>query len=103
MFNQVCELLKTEYVKDEVGNTVESVTSREVYCREQSVKFREFYAASETGLRPDIVLVIADYYDYNLEPLVRYQGEVYNVLRTYRTGTELELTLSKRTGHIGEA
>jgi hypothetical protein len=39
--------------------------------------------------------VLEDYLDYNGETLVKYGADLYRVIRTYRTGQELELTVGR--------
>ena len=36
----------------------------------------------------------SDLLDYNGEPYVQYEGTLYRIMRTYRTGQEIELTLT---------
>lgn len=79
-------------------------TSREVFCEERSVGQKEFYAAHGTDFRPERKLVLADYLDYEGETLVEHNGQRYRILRTYRNGQELELTVArspKEDGGIG--
>ena len=70
-------------------------TSRDVLCRVRSIGQREFYAANATDFHPEMTLVLADYLDYQDETLVEYNGTRYRVLRTYRTGQSLELTVER--------
>lgn len=78
-------------------------TRTEVFCGFRSIGMREFYTASTTDFHPELKLVLADYLDYNGETLVDYNGQRYRVLRTYRTGQELELTLERAPWEDGEA
>ena len=39
--------------------------------------------------------MLADYLDYDGEVLIQYNDELYRVVRTYRTGQELELTAER--------
>ncbi len=81
----VAVLIKREYGKEDV--------KREVFCGFRSIGMREFYAASTTDFHPELKLALADYLDYNGETLVDYDGQRYRVIRTFRNGQELELTL----------
>lgn len=95
--NDILYLIQQTQTVDEYGDPVTNETSREVFCREASVGQSEFYQAHATGLKPEIKLVLADYLDYDGEQLLRYapkgktDPELYRILRTYRTGQELEL------------
>jgi hypothetical protein len=66
-------------------------TRREVFCRQESISRSEFYQAQATDLRPELVLILADYLDYEGEHVCIYGGDWYRVIRTYRKGQELEL------------
>ena len=68
---------------------------RELLCGLRSISRSEFYQAAATDYRPELVFILADYLDYNGETLVRYEGQYYRVIKTYRHGLELELTVSK--------
>ena len=92
---EVVTLLKREYGKADI--------KREVFCGCRSIGMREFYAASTTDFHPELTLVLADYLDYENETLVDYNGKRYRVLRTYRKGLELELTLEQASAEDGEA
>lgn len=70
-------------------------SSREVFCGLRSVGRSEFYQANATGYKPELVFVLADYLDYNDETLVDFNEKRYRVIRSYRTGQELELIVTK--------
>lgn len=91
----VAILIKREYGKDDI--------KREVFCGVLSIGMREFYAASTTDFHPELKLILADYLDYNGETLADYNGQRYRILRTYRTGQELELTLERAPAEDGGA
>ena len=96
--NEVAVLIKREY---KGATRVE--TKREVLCGVRSIGMREFYAANGTDFHPELKLVLADYMDYNDETLADFNGQRYRILRTYRTGQELELTLERAAEEDGEA
>ena len=91
----VAVLIKREYGKEDV--------KREVFCGFRSIGMREFYAASTTDFHPEAKLVLADYLEYDGETLVDYNGQRYRIIRTYRTGQELELTLERAPLEEGAA
>lgn len=92
---EVVTLIKREYGKDDA--------KREVLCGFLSIGMAEFYAASTTDFHPELKLVLADYLDYENETLADYTGQRYRILRTYRKGQELELTLERAPVEDGEA
>jgi len=88
--NEVAILIKRTY---DGATRVEN--QREVLCGFRSIGMKEFYSANSTDFRPELKLVLADYLDYDDETLVDYNGQRYRILRTYRAGQELELTLER--------
>lgn len=96
--NEIAVLIKRTY---EGAKLVE--TKREVICGTRSVGMREFYASNGTDFHPEMKLVLADYLDYDGETLADYAGQRYRILRTYRTGQELELTLERASQEDGVA
>lgn len=91
--NDILILIQQTQGVDEYGDPAITENRRTVFCRKASIGQAEFYQAHATGLKPELKLVLADYLDYNDEQLVEYNGQVYRVLRTYRTGMELELVV----------
>ncbi len=90
---EILTLITVTQTVDDYGDPVIQETARDVFGRLQSIGQSEFYQAHATGLKPELKFILADYLDYNEETLVEYDGQRYRVLRTYRAGLELELTL----------
>lgn len=78
---------------DEFGDVAYTEVPRQVFCRKASIGQKEFYQANAMGLQPEMKFVLADHLDYQGETLVEYDGQRFRILRTYRTGRELELTV----------
>lgn len=91
--NEVLTLIKRTPDVDANGDPVTTETRRDVFARMSSIGMREFYAASSTDFHPEAKFVLADYLDYDDETLVIHDGHPFRVLRTYRNGQELELTV----------
>lgn len=97
--NDVLTFITRVQSSDEYGDPVVTETERTIFCREASVGQKEFYQAHAVGLKPELKLVIADYLDYRGEQLLYYvprgqtAPELFRILRTYRTGQELELVV----------
>jgi len=72
-----------------------SDSRRDVLCGLRSVGHTEFYEAHATEYHPELKFVLADYLDYEGEALVKHGADLYRVIRTYRTGQELELTVGR--------
>ena len=100
MYNDIAYLIqKTTNGVDEYGDPKIVETQKQIYCNIMSIGQKEFYDAQTVGTKPELKIVLADYYDYNDEEdviVVDYRGKTrYQVLRTYRVlgSNELEITL----------
>ena len=91
--NEILNLIQTAETADEYGDLVVEETPRRVFAKLGSIGQKEFYQAQAVGLQPELKFVLADYLDYNGEQLVDYNGQRYRILRTFRKGQELELTV----------
>jgi len=109
MYDEIICLIKRTPVKDASGKPVLgddgrqkiSETSREVFCRQLNIGTKEFYQASAVDRHPEAKVALPDYLDYEGETLADYNGQRYSVLRTYRVGCELELTLERAAKEAG--
>lgn len=90
--NGVLKLIKQITGVDEYGDPTVTEATREIFCGTRSIGQKEFYQAHAVGFQPEVKFVLADYLDYDNEPIVENDGQRYRVLRTYRVGQELELT-----------
>ena len=99
--NDLLTLIQQTKSVDAYGDPVITETTRDVFCGLRSIGQKEFYQAHAVGLQPEHKFVLADYLDYNDEALVAYMGQRYRVLRTYRTGQELELVCYREVNPDG--
>lgn len=88
----ILTLIRQDHGVDEYGDQVLTETTREVFGELRSIGQKEFYQAQAVGLQPELKFVLADYLEYENEQLVEHDGQRYRVLRTYRTGQQIELT-----------
>lgn len=100
MYNEILTLIQRTEEPDEYGDLVVAKASREVFCSVRSIGQKEFYQAQAVGLQPEIKFVLADHLDYENETLVEYGGQCYRVLRTYRSGQELELVCYQEVNSV---
>lgn len=100
MYNDVITLIKTTNTTDEYGDTIETISKREVFAQIKSVGMKESYEALAHGLKPECVFVLADYYDYDGEKDIEYNGTHYSVFRQYKKigANELELVVTADGG-----
>ena len=100
MYNDVIELGKPAVVEDDYGNQSKEYVFREVFAEVKSVSQSEYYTAAQSGLKPVFKMILADYYDYDEEDTVLYGGVLYHIIRTYRNGLQLELTVEKKIAGV---
>lgn len=98
--NEVLTLIQQAQGVDDYGDPVITETTREVFARIGSIGQKEFYQAQAVGLQPELKFVLADYLEYDGEPMVEHNGQRYRVLRTYRKGQELELTVYREVNPV---
>ena len=94
MYNDIAYLTKRVKTgqKDEYGDDVyEYERQSSIFVKVKSVTRSEFYTAQTAGYDPQIIFEIADYYDYDGQAFIEYDGAVYKVIRTYRTDISLEI------------
>ena len=100
MYDNIIKLIAESSTVDEYGDTVATQTERTIFAEVKSIGQSEFYQAQAVGLKPEIKFVIADFYDYQNEKILRYapfngEEDTYTILRTYRTNNRLEIVCKR--------
>ena len=98
--NSVLTLIQQTRGVDDYGDPVVTEVTREVFAKLGSIGQKEFYQAHAVGLQPELKFVLADYLDYSDEPMVEHEGQRYRILRTYRKGQQLELTVYREVNPL---
>lgn len=88
LFRDVISLITVTTTENELGDTIEVSTERQVFADKQSVRQSEFYQAAATGLRPELMFVVRTI-EYNGETKLKYNGKEYTIIRTYDKDGEL--------------
>lgn len=86
--------------KDEINQIVEKTrTTASVYAEVLSISQSEFFEAGRLGFQPELKVVMYDF-EYNDEKIVRVNGKLYSVYRTYYVigSDRVELYLEERGG-----
>ncbi|MBQ4030111.1 MAG: phage head closure protein [Bacilli bacterium] len=99
-YSEIIYLLTEGIGEDDIGNQISSLTSsKKCYAKTQSVRTNEFYSAVEIGLTPSIEFVIKKL-NYNGEPRVEWNNEVYEVIRVVEPKNKFDIVLvcSKKIG-----
>jgi SPP1 family predicted phage head-tail adaptor len=102
MFDASITLKAVTPTQNTYGDELETIVEKEMFARVKSVGMKEKYLAMEQGLNPEIVFVISDYLDYGNQEFVEHENVTYKVMRTFRSGKELEI-VCQRTGNLGTA
>ena len=94
----VIKLISEAYSKDEFGIDVITETAVEVFARIDSISAREFHAAGQNDIKPELKITVnAD--EYGGEKIVEHSGQRYSVYRTYRAlENSLELYVERKVG-----
>ncbi len=99
MYNDIIKLISENKTINEYGDTEVAYTENEVFAQVKSITQTETYQAMGQDLKPELKFVLADYYDYNDEKIIKYTRvdteEEYSVIRTYKTNNELEIVVKK--------
>lgn len=94
------DLVQVSIETDDLNQLVESTrTTATVFAEIGSVSQTEFFNAGRLGFQPSLKATIYDF-EYNDEPIVKYNGKPYSVYRVYYVnGTDrVELYLEERGG-----
>lgn len=111
MIDGVATLISEAETYDQYGNRVGTLTERDVFCRVSGVTRSEYYQAATVDLQPEITITLSDYADYQGEKVVRMDGVLYSVIRTYRDAgshhsgrgmdaNAIELVLERKIGVV---
>ena len=91
-------LLKTTYTQDDLGEWTETSEEVNVFAYVSSVTISEFYQAGLQGMKPEYRFLIW-LTEYDNEELLKYDGKVYSVYRTYlRDDGRIELYVTLKKG-----
>lgn len=94
MYDTPLTLERPVYGKNSNGDMTNTATVRKnVMCEVKSVRQSEFYQSAAAGFKPELMVQIADYRDYQGEKTAVVDGVRYKILRTYKKNTVLEIVL----------
>lgn len=85
-------------IRDESGQPISIGSEREVFAQVDSITRSEFFDAGRNGLNPEFKMTMF-FYDYHGERIVKYNGLVYAVYRTYHGRNDtIELYVERKGG-----
>lgn len=94
------DLVQVTTETDDLNQIVEKTrTTATVYAEISSVSQTEFFSGGRIGLTPSLKATVYDF-EYNDEPIVRFNSKLYSVYRVYYVnGTDkAELYLEEKGG-----
>lgn len=83
MYNHELTLISYTTTKDEIGNPIKTPIREMVLCKVRSIGSSEYYNAQVSNLKPEIKFIIHDF-EYSDQKEVEFEGNKYQVMRTYR-------------------
>lgn len=83
----VVRLIGTTSSTNDIGDPIKIPVERQVFAEKKSIRQSEFYQATATGLRPDLMFVVWTR-EYRGEQKLKYQGREYSVIRTFEPNSE---------------
>lgn len=91
-------ILLGNYVeKIEYGEVIRTIEYRKVYANKKSIRQSEFYQGASAGLKPELLFEIRAV-EFNNDDIVKFNDVEYTIIRTYKTGENMELTVSSHRG-----
>lgn len=95
--SDVITLVSESLSQDSIGAWTSTETTRDIYCKVESVTRDEFFGAGRAGLNP-AYRIICFAPDYEDEKTVIYKGKKYGIYRTYHAKTDIIELYAERKG-----
>ena len=76
------KLIAVTYTTDEIGDSVELTTERDIYAGILDYRNRDYYQALSSGLRPSVTFAI-NKYEYNVEKKLKHDGKTYKIIDVF--------------------
>lgn len=91
MNKEIIELVGITEGTDDYGETTRVETKRTVYAKLSSMDFSLVMEAQSKGFKPSFKFILTDYYDYQGESELIFEGRRYTIGYTQRTGEGLTI------------
>jgi SPP1 family predicted phage head-tail adaptor len=96
LFRDVIDLVTVVEGKDADGFPADTeVVRKDIFANKKSVRSSEFYQASQSGYRLDLMFEIRSI-DFENETYLVFNGKRYEIIRTYDKGENIELVCQGR-------
>ena len=87
-YDNEVKLITRTLTEDSLAQQIESApVYTTVLCSEKAIKYSEFYKGAQSGIRPEITLIIHRF-EYSGQKEVEYLGQTLKVIRTYPISSE---------------
>lgn len=97
-FDYEATLIGYEVGQDDIGNSTSEKVETIILCKKRSIRQSEFYAAAQSGLKPELTLVVRPY-EYNNQKEIVFEEVSYRIIRTFEIDSEeLELICEVQSG-----
>ena len=97
-FDYEATLIGYEVGQDDIGNSTSEKVETIIFCEKRSIRQSEFYAAAQSGLKPELTLVVRPY-EYNDQKELIFEDVSYRIIRTFEIDSEeLELICEVQSG-----
>jgi SPP1 family predicted phage head-tail adaptor len=80
-----------------LGEIVQTYTYRNIYANELTISQKEFYESNALGLKPELAFQIRAI-DYQSDERIRYNGVIYEIIRSSKKGEFISLICSRHNG-----
>jgi SPP1 family predicted phage head-tail adaptor len=100
-WSSVVNLIGLEEGTDSEGFETEVETVRErIFANKKSVRSNEYYLAKQSGINLSVMIEIRSI-EYQGEEKLIFEGNEYNIERTYEKGENVELVCSRKSDTHG--
>lgn len=96
--DDICFLMTTKIIVDDLFQQIEVMEPEMVYCAASSIGQNEFSISMQHGLKASMTIII-DYDEYDGQKSVEYNRQMYSVYRTFvRDDGDIELYCEVKIG-----
>jgi SPP1 family predicted phage head-tail adaptor len=94
LFRDVITIVSITYTENDMGDSIQVKSERQVFANKKSIRQNEFYQAAVTDFRPEIMFEVRTS-EYQGEKRLTWNGKDYSIIRTYdKNGEIIELICS---------
>lgn len=79
------------------GEPIQSTAWTDIFANKRSVRQSEFYAASNLGLKPELMFEVHSH-EFSGHTKLKHDNKEYEIIRAYDKGEVTELTVAGQVG-----